>query len=334
MEDERKIEKRKKSQRGFGNCLEKSRKISFKTQLSKLKIIWEEKNFGPNMAIDEKHINGEFFSILSNRDTGKVAAIIRSVKGKWLKKCLYDLPRKIRWNVKSLSRDLSQTFADVGNEIFMNAVHVADKFHILKMGFEALQSVRIRYRQEILAEERVRYEIFRCQEAERRNLCKKNQEKFVAKIFPKSPIYSNGDTQKQLLARSRFLLYKFESEWNSEQRKRAKILFRCFPDIEKSYKLMCHFRAFYAIKPQHNIPKAREALRVWFQRVGGVEISEIQNFASSVFRHKEEILSFFEKGDTNALAESINSKIQRFSVSNFGTRDSNFFFFRLKNLLC
>jgi len=286
------------------------------------------------MALDEKYINGEFFSIFSNRDTGKIAAIIRSIKGKWIKKCLYDLPRNIRWNVKSLSRDLSQTFADVGNEMFRNAVHVADKFHILKMGFEALQSIRRRFRQEILKEERERYEIFRCQEAERRDLAKRNNKKFIPQKMPRMPVFSNGDSLKQLLARSRFLLFKFESEWSLEQQKRAEILFRRFPDLKKSYQLICQFRLFYAIKPDKNIPKAKMALDNWFREVGGIDIPEIQNFASSVFRHKKEILGFFEKGDTNALAESINSKIQRFSISNYGTRDPNFFFFRLQKFLC
>ncbi len=318
----------------FGNCLQKSIRKSLKEQISKLKIIWKEQNFGQNMTIDEKHINREFFTIISNRETGKVAAIIRSIKETWIKKCLYDLPQNIRWNVKSLTRDLSQTFKNVGQEIFRNASHITDKFHILKMGFETLQNIRIRHRQEVLKEERERYEVFRCKEAERRDLAKRNNEKFIPQIFPKTLTYLNGDTPKQLLARSRFLLFKFESEWNFEQQKRAKILFRRYPDLKKSYKLICDFRLFYETKPENNIPKANEKLQSWFEKVGAIDIPEIQNFASSVFRHKNEILGFFEKGETNALAESINAKIQRFTISNFGTRDPNFFFFRLQKLLC
>jgi len=62
-------------------------------------------------------------------------------------------------------------------------------------------------------------------------------------------------------------------------------------------------------------------------------IPEIQNFTSTVIRHKIDILNYFENGDTNALAESINNKIQRFLIYNHGTRAPQFFFFRISNLL-
>ena len=50
-------------------------------------------------------------------------------------------------------------------------------------------------------------------------------------------LLSNGDTLKQLLARSRYLLYKNSSKWTQNQVQRAKILFGQYPDIEKAYKL-------------------------------------------------------------------------------------------------
>ena len=55
------------------------------------------------------------------------------------------------------------------------------------------------------------------------------------KYSPKS--FSNGDTLKQLLARSRYLLYKSSSKWTESQQQRATILFEKYPDIEKAYKL-------------------------------------------------------------------------------------------------
>ena len=43
-------------------------------------------------------------------------------------------------------------------------------------------------------------------------------------------------------------------------------------------------------------------------------------------------LNYFVKGKTNVKAEGINSKIQRFITINQGTRDREFFYFRLAKL--
>lgn len=42
----------------------------------------------------------------------------------------------------------------------------------------------------------------------------------------KPETFENGDTRKQLLARSRYPLYKIPSNWTQNQNQRTKILFR------------------------------------------------------------------------------------------------------------
>lgn len=295
--------------------------------------MWKECNFGAKMAIDEKYIGGIFYTILTNLETKKVAAILKTVKGSEIKKCLYTLPREVRWGVKVLTRDLARVFEDVGDEIFKCSKQVADKFHVLMLGFEAVQSVRIRYRQEALTAERLRIETHKVTEAERRDEAQKNGEKFVPQSLPRTPLLGNQETELQLLARSRYLLFKYETEWTDEQSERAKILFKHYPDLEKVYKIIIKFRGFYNLENKDNIPKAREKLEEWIRYVGAVDICEIQNFASTVFRHKHEILNYFESGDTNAIAESTNNRIQRFLINNHGTRDPDFLFFRLQKIL-
>ena len=187
----------------------------------------------------------------------------------------------------------------------MNAQRIADKFHILCMGFETLQDIRIRYRQETLREERIRQELHKEQQAQLRDEAKRNSIEFKTKPPPKFPRLKNGETKKEILARGKYLLYKFENQWTEDQKKRSKILFEEFPEIEKAYKLICSFRSFYNIKPDNNRKKAATALEKWFYEVGAEDISEIQNFASSVKHHQEEILNYFNEGHTNAFAESL-----------------------------
>lgn len=51
--------------------------------------------------------------------------------------------------------------------------------------------------------------------------------------------YSNGDTRRELLIRSRYLLFKSADKWTERQKQRAAILFEEYPDIKKAYGL-CH----------------------------------------------------------------------------------------------
>ena len=62
-------------------------------------------------------------------------------------------------------------------------------------------------------------------------LAKENNKKFVSYTF------SNGDTRRQLLARSRHIVMKHHSKWTYGQRKRAEILFEQYTDIEEAYEI-------------------------------------------------------------------------------------------------
>ena len=75
------------------------------------------------------------------------------------------------------------------------------------------------------------------------------------KYKPKT--FLNGDTRKELLARSRYLLFKSEDNWTETQAKRAFILFNEYPLLSQAYKLTLQFRAIYQTFSKNN---AREAI--------------------------------------------------------------------------
>lgn len=64
----------------------------------------------------------------------------------------------------------------------------------------------------------------------------------------KAKVHPNGDSEKQLLARSRHLLFKPKSKWTISQRERAEILFKEYPLIEKAYHLTMYFRSIFEKK--------------------------------------------------------------------------------------
>jgi len=66
------------------------------------------------------------------------------------------------------------------------------------------------------------------------------------------------------------------------------------------------------------------------QKVEQDDIDEMLNFKSLIERNMLPILNYFRFGATNAKAENLNSQIQRFIMINQGTRDREFFYFRMK----
>jgi len=308
-------------------------KIRAKGKIRTIRVpIFELSHFGEDMAIDEKQIGGEMHTILSNRKTGKIALMACTLKASELILMLEKFNHK-GYDVKSITRDLSQSYDWFCRQAFANARHVADKFHIIKENIDAVQDVRVRYRQELLTLRRKKLEEHKISEKIREEECIENNTQFKPNKFTyKEKKASNGETLPELLARSRYLLYKFSGSWNDKQQERAKVIFEQYPDIEKAYNLSSEFRNWYK---KDNVGADEsvllDKLKQWYKNVENANVSEMQNFKSLVERHQGMIMNYFDKGETNAIAEGINSQIQRFVNINKGTRDLEFFYFRLAN---
>ena len=276
--------------------------------------ILEEENLGVQMAVDEKTINGTCYTVLSNRQSGKIALMAGTLKTKYLSELMsrFDIGKRIK--VKSVSRDMANHYDWFVRESFMNAYHVIDKFHVIKNIMDQLQSVRIYYRQ---------------QEFAKRRKAAENKEDYDETIL------ENGDSVLQLLARSRGLLFTMPHNWTPQQRHRANILFRLFPKIQRAYYLVNKIRRWYKPPPgkityQTTKDKKREYIAKIIKELQNSDIPELKNIAFLLKRNLENILNYFIAKETNALAEAINQKLQRFISSNYGTRNIKFFLFRVK----
>jgi len=294
--------------------------------------ILKPENIGPNMAIDEKQIGEEMHTVLSNRDTGKIALLARTLKAKELGLLTAHFDSR-GFEVRTVTRDLSNSYDWFCRAAFPNAGHVADKFHIIKSLLDSCQDVRVRYRQEILRDKRIEYEKYKQLEKQRKLQCSIEKKRYKKKKF----IYreektENGETRLEILARSRFLLFKYQNQWTESQKERATVLFKIYPQIELTYKLSCDFRNWY--RREHigaDTTILNLKLNEWYRKVEQADIDEMLNFKSLVERNESIIKRYFDKGDTNAIAENINGKIKRFIMINQGTRDREFFYFRLAN---
>ena len=195
---------------------------------------------------------------------------------------------------------------------FPNSKMVIDRFHVVRLVMDAMQHIRVSLRWEAIEEENT--------------AIKKAKEK-GEKYYPQ--VLANGDTLKELLARSKYLLYKFEDDWTANQATRAALLFEKYPLLKAAYKLTLSFRAIYK-----NTSKtlAKDQFNDWKKRVTAMKIDQFNTVVNSIEYHLDNILNFFNNRSTNANAESFNSKIKGFRANLRGVTDVKFFLFRLEKL--
>ena len=86
----------------------------------------------------------------------------------------------------------------------------------------------------------------------------------------------NGDTLKQLLARSRYFLYKNKSKWSQNQIKRANLLFDLYPDIQKAYDLTKELRNIFEKTIDKIVGFAR--LAKWHEKVNQSGLSHSKQY--------------------------------------------------------
>ena len=274
-------------------------------------------NMGEYLSIDELSLSkGELYTFVTNKSgRGKQGTLVASIKGTLIKdivSVLEKIPLGVRNNVKEVTLDMANNMEASAIRAFPNARLVTDRFHVIRLAIEALQGVRITYRWKELDKENRAIE-----------RSKKNGKRYRPKRFV------NGDTPKQLLARSRYILTKKPNEWSVAQRQRAHILFKHYPELEKVYKHVLEFRSIYETTDKR---KAVIRFNEWINRTDELGIKEFNTVANTVKNNFDNILNFFITRHTNANAESFNSKIKLFRANQRGVTDHTFFLFRLSKL--
>ena len=206
-----------------------------------------------------------------------------------------------RKTVREVTLDLSPTMKKIARRVFPNAYLTNDRFHVQRLFYDAIDDLRITYRW--MARDIENEEIRRCRE-----------EKIEYVPFR----YRNGDTRKQLLARAKHILSKNSVNWTESQRLRAEIIFENYPELR------------YAYRTPVNV--ARLKLARWYNAVESMEFGAFQTVLNTFTNHYQTILNFFINRDTNAFAESFNSKVKAFRNQFRGVRDIPFFLYRLAKL--
>lgn len=89
------------------------------------------------------------------------------------------------------------------------------------------------------------------------------------------------------------------------------------------------FRNIYEMTSKEN---AKQKILNWIADTKLLEMNVFNTVANSLNYHLETITNFFINRNTNASAESFNSKIKLFRANQRGLVDTKFFLFRLEKL--
>lgn len=244
---------------------------------------------------------------------GALVAMVRGTDSGYVSSILAKIPPKQRSKVREVTLDMAATMQKIASRCFPQAKLVTDRFHVQKLAYEALQELRIAHRWEAIE-----------QESKEVELCREHGKAYVPHTL------GNGDTLKQLLARSRYLLFKQESQWTPSQVQRAEILFRHYPDLKQAYDLCRELGSIYGEKKGKGVAFTR--LARWYDKVERSGFKSFNTISRTIQAHYLTILNYFDSRSTNASAESFNAKIKAFRAQFRGVRNTCFFLFRLANI--
>lgn len=277
-----------------------------------------KKNLGEYISMDETCMSqGELYTIVTNKAAkggkGSLIAMIKGTKSDDVIHHLSKLPLHKRLKVKEITIDLSPTMQLIAKRSFPNATIVSDRFHVQKLMNEAISDLRVSYRWQAIDMENSEIE-----------LAKEMNRKHIPHTF------SNGDTRKQLLARSRHIVMKNRSKWTQTQAERAQILFHEYPEIAEAYEISMELTQIYNKTTNKSV--ALTKLARWYDKVEKLNLTYFKSVINTMQNNYGTIVNYFDNRSTNASAESFNAKIKAFRAQFRGVRDIPFFIFRLSKL--
>jgi transposase len=240
---------------------------------------------------------GELYTVVKNKEAkgkkGAIVAIVAGTKSETVINHLQRISSFKRNQVIEITLDMANSMKLIARKVFPKAKQVTDRFHVQKLALEAVQEIRIKLKWEALDREN-----------EAITQAKLNKTKFITEDF------SNGDTAKQLLTRSRFLLYKSQYKWSESQKEGAVILFKEYPELKEAYLLSQQLRNIY----NNNTDKAIAITKLahWYNNVENLAIKSFNTIMNTIKINYDSILNYFDNRSTNASAESFNAKIKAF----------------------
>ena len=263
--------------------------------------VFKEENLGEKMTIDDKFIGNDGFTILSNHQTGKIAMMLESTNTEEVEAAMELFGNNLK-KIKYISMDMSPVYALVFSDLVPRAMRIIDKFHVMKYVYDAVSEVRIRIKKELAST------------LSEGNKKTEEDKKILSEL--------------ELLRRVRHAITQSPDKWSKSMENTINQVFEKHEELKTAYQISQKFKHWYDYQ---NHIKSREVLEndlyKWYGQAR--QVKEFQSVIKMIRKHENGILNFFQHGQTNAKAERLNGKIQRFISNNYGIKDKDFALYRI-----
>jgi transposase len=112
-------------------------------------------------------------------------------------------------------------------------------------------------------------------------------------------------------------------------------VFSNYPKLKQAYDLVQDLKKWYD-RSRCKLEKTqiKNDLNNWYKAVKISEIEEFKQVVKMLRKHEYEVLNYFStNAQTNAKAERLNGKINRFVAANYGIKDKDFVLWRMAGYL-
>lgn len=149
---------------------------------------------------------------------GSLVALVKGVKAQDVIDTIKLILENLRFMVKEVTMYLSNRMNLIVRYCFQKASRTIERFHVQKLACDALQKMMIAHQWDAIQEE-----------ADTMKETRHSRKEY-------NPVtLDNGEIKKQLLAKSRYLLFKSSEKWTQSQKQLAFILFQLYQDIKEAY---------------------------------------------------------------------------------------------------
>jgi transposase len=267
--------------------------------------VFKPENIGLKMSIDDKAIGHEGFSIFSNGETGEIAMMIESCKSAEVSRALSLFGNDLK-KIKSISCDMAAGYIKVCSDEMPGAKIVIDKFHVMQYVYDAVLDVRTRIKKELSGQ-----------------LTNGNE-----KTEQDIEILKKLDVLKHC----RYRLTQSPEKWSDAGIELMNLVFDNHNELSEAYLLTQKFKKWYNISNSTKMKSSIiQELKDWYMEVKKSGFDEFKSVVKMIKKHEYEIINFFECQQTNARAERLNGKINRFISNNYGMKDKDFAMYRIAN---
>jgi transposase len=207
--------------------------------------------------------------------------------------------------IKSVSSDMAAGYLSAILEQIPHVQRVIDKFHLMQYAYDVPLAVRTKIQKELREE---------LSEGKAKN----DEDKLILK-------------ELELLKHCRYRLTQSPEKWSEAGAGLMAEVFEKYPKLKQAYDLVQDLKKWYdksRCKLDKN--KIKNDLYHWYKAIKNSGIEEFKFVVKMIRKHEYEILNYFStQGQTNAKAERLNGKINRFIAANYGIKDKDFVLWRL-----